>query len=160
MKNNFQKEKGIGLIEIIVCLTIIVITFWGFLELISYSLKIQEGSKAKIEAANLAVETIEAIRTIRNENWANLASLSLNTKYYPVILENKWVLTLTDPGPVNGIYNRWLVLEKVYRDTNDDINSLGTEDPETKRVIAFVEWNDRGQVKQTSLTTYLTNWVD
>lgn len=160
MKKNTQQQKGIGMIEVIVCLTIIAITFWGFLELVSYNLKIQDKCKAKIEAINLAVETIEAIRSVRNEDWNNLASLSLGIKYYPLISENKWTLTLTDPGPINGIYDCWLVLEKVYRDISDNISSSGIEDPETKKITAFVEWNDRGQIKQSSLTTYLTNWTD
>ena len=160
MKKNIQQQKGIGMIEVIVCLTIIVISFWGFLELISYNLKIQERNKAKIEATNLAVETIEAIRSIRDEDWNNLASLSLETRYYPVVSGNKWILTLTNPGPINGIYDCWVVLEKVYRDINDDISPSGIEDPETKKATAFIEWNDRGQIKQFNLTSYLTNWTD
>ena len=153
-------QKGIGLIEVIVCLTIIAISFWTFLELTKYNLRIQKQTQAKMEAMTLAAETIEALRSIRDEDWDNLASLSLETKYYPVISANKWALTSINPGSVNGIYDRWVVLEKVYRDVNDDISPSGMEDIQTKKITALVEWIDHGQTEQINLTTYLTNWPD
>jgi len=160
MKKNIHPQKGIGMIEVIICLTIIAISFWTFLELAKYNLKIQEQTQAKMEAMTLAAETIEAVRSIRDEDWSNLASLSLGTRYYPVISANKWTLTSINPGSINGIYDRWVVLEKVYRDGNDDISSSGTEDIQTKKITALVEWIDRGQTEQINLTTYLTNWID
>ena len=108
----------------------------------------------------LAVEIIEAVRSVRDEDWNNLASLSLGTRYYPVISTNKWVLVSINPGSVNGIYDRWVVLEKVYRDTDGDISPPGTEDIQTKKITALVEWIDHGQTEQINLTTYLTNWPD
>jgi len=160
MRKNIHPQKGIGMIEVIVCLAIIAISFWTFLELAKYNLRIQEQTQAKMEAMTLAAETVEAVRSIRDEDWNNLASLSLGTKYYPVISANKWTLVSTNPGSVNGIYNRWVVLEKVYRDANDDISPSGTEDIQTKKITALVEWIDRGQTEQINLTTYLTNWID
>jgi len=158
MKNSLQSQKGIGLIEILVGLSIISIVFLSFLVLAQYSLRAQEYSKSKIEAINLASEVIEANQSVRDENWNTLAALSLETQYYPVISGIKWTLTTTDPGLINGIYNRWVILERVYRDANDDINSSGIEDIQTRKATAFVEWNDHGQIKQINLITYLTNW--
>lgn len=160
MKINHQLQKGIGMVEIIVCIAIITIAFWGFLELTKYNLRIQEQNEAKMETINLAAEAIEAVRSVRDENWNNLSSLSLGIKYYPVISANKWTLTLTDPGPIIGPYNRWVILEKVFRDNNDDISAGGAEDTQTKKITAFVEWIDQTGTKQTHLTTYLTNWTD
>ncbi len=160
MKKNSKQQKGVGMVEIIVCLSIIAITFWGFLELARYHLKIQEQSEAKLEAVNLAAEAMEAVRSIRDENWDNLAFLSSATKYYPIISGNNWTLIDTNPGPINGIYERWVIFEKVYRDSSDDISPLGIEDPQTKKVTAIVEWNDHGQIKQFNLVTYLTNWTN
>ncbi|MCG2809034.1 MAG: hypothetical protein L6275_01700 [Candidatus Portnoybacteria bacterium] len=155
---NYKQQKGIGMIEVIVSLAVITTAFWGFLELAKFGLKIQEESQAKIEASGLASETIEAVRAARDENWDNLANLSFETRYYPIISENKWTLTPTNPGPINGIYDRWFVLERVYRDANDNIGSLGAEDFLTKKITATVEWNNREKTEQINLTTYLTNW--
>lgn len=158
MKKNLKNQKGISVIEIIVCLAIIMIAFWSFSGIAQYSLKIQEQSNAKIEAINLASEAIEAIRSVRNESWNNISSLLLETKYYPIISENKWILTLTDPGIISGTYDRSIIIEQVYRDINDNISESGTEDNQTKKITALVEWNDRGKTKQIDLITYLTNW--
>jgi len=153
-----QQQKGIGIIEVIICIAIITITFWSFTGIAKYSLKIQEQSKAKIEAINLASEAIEAVRSIRDESWDNISSLLLETKYYPIISENKWTLTLNNPGLINGTYSYSVTLERIYRDANDNISETGTEDNQTKKIIALVEWPDREETKQISLSTYLTNW--
>lgn len=158
MKKSLQQQKGIGLIEIIVSLAVIMIVFVSFLELAKYTMKIQEYNQTKIETINLAAGTIEAVRSNRNENWDNFAALLTGIKYYPVISGNKWTLTTTDPGLINQTYSRWIILETVYRDGNDDISASGIEDNQTRKITAVVEWIDRGETKQTTLTTYLTNW--
>ncbi len=158
MKKNYKTQKGISIIEVIVALSIIFVSFFSFLALAQYSLKFQDQSESKLEAINIAAETIEATRSVRNEDWNNFSSLSLDIPYYPVISSNKWTLSSTDPGSINGVYDRWVIIEKVYRDANDNISSSGTEDNQTKKITAFVEWNDRGQTKQINLVTYLTNW--
>ena len=160
MKKNIHSQKGIGMIEVIVCLAIIAISFWAFLELAKYNLRIQKQTQAKMEAMILVTETIEAVRSIRDEDWDNLASLSLETRYYPVISANKWTLTSINPGSINGTYNRWVILERVYRDASHDISPSGTEDIQTKKITALVEWIDHNQTEQVNLTTYLTNWPD
>ena len=158
MKKNHKSQKGISVIEVIVALSIIFVSFFSFLALAQYSLKFQDQSESKLEAINIAAETIEATRSVRNEDWNNFSSLSLDVPYYPVISSNKWTLSSTDPGSINGVYDRWVIIEKVYRDANDNISSSGTEDNQTKKITAFVEWNDRGKIKQIDLITYLTNW--
>jgi len=158
MKKNNKQQKGISVIEVVICIALVMITFWSFTGIAKYSLKIQEQSKTKIEAINLASEAIEAVRSIRNESWDNISILSLETKYYPIISGNKWILTLADPGLINGMYDRSIIIERVYRDANDNISESGTEDNQTKKITALVEWADRGQTKQIDLITYLTNW--
>lgn len=158
MIKKFKQQKGISVIEIVICIAIITIAFWSFTGITKYSLKIQEQSKTKIEAINLASEAIEAIRSIRDESWDNISILSLDTEYYPIISGNKWILTSSDPGLISGEYNRSIIIEQVYRDINDNISESGTEDNQTKKITALVEWDDRGQTKQIDLITYLANW--
>lgn len=158
MKKN--REKGIGMVEVIVSLAIIAIAFWSFYGLAVYSLVIQEQSKAKIEALNLSSEAIEAVRVVRNEDWSNLSSLTLETKYYPIISENKWVLSGTEPTLINGSYNRWVIIERVYRDSNDDISEVGMEDIQTKKITVTTEWTHRNKTNQITLVTYFTNHRD
>lgn len=154
-----KNQKGIGMVEIIVGLAVIAITFWAFFELARYNLKIQEQSRLKIEALSLATEAMESIRSIRDEDWTNIDSLVFGTQYYPTISTNKWTLSSTNPGPINGVHDRWITIERVFRDSNDDIAAAGIEDTETRKITAIVEWNDHGTIRDVSLTSYLTSWT-
>ncbi len=158
MKKTRCREKGISIIEAIVSLAIIAIAFWSFYGLAAYSLIIQEQNKSKIEALNLTSEAIEAVRCIKNEDWLNLSSLTPETKYYPIISENKWVLSDTEPGLINGSYNRWVIIGKVYRDSNDNISASGAEDDRTRKITAITEWTHRNKTNQIILATYFTNY--
>lgn len=154
-----KNQKGIGMVEIIVGLAVIAITFWAFFELARYNLKIQEQSRLKIEALSLATEAMESIRSVRDEDWTNINSLVFETQYYPTISTNKWTLSSTNPGPINGVHDRWITIERVFRDSNDDIAAAGIEDTETRKITAIVEWNDHGTIRDVSLTSYLTSWT-
>jgi len=159
MIKDYKKQKGIGMVEIIVGLAVIAVTFWAFFELARYNLKIQEQSRLKIEALSLATEAMEATRSVRDENWTNIDSLTSGTQYYPAISANKWTLSSTDPGPINGVYDRWITTETVFRDGNDDIAVAGVEDTKTRKITVIVEWNDHGTIRDITLTSYLTSWI-
>ncbi len=159
MIKDYKKQKGIGMVEVIVGLAVIAVTFWAFFELARYNLKIQEQSRLKIEALSLATEAMEATRSVRDEDWTNIDSLVLGTQYYPTISTNKWALSSTNPGSINGIYDRWITIEKVFRDGNDDIAAAGIEDSETRKITVIVEWNDHETIRDITLTSYLTSWT-
>ena len=160
MIKRYKNQKGIGMIEVIVSLAVIAITFWSFFELARYNLKIQEQSRFKIEALNLAAEAMEATRSVRDEDWNNIDPLVSGTRYYPAIAANKWTLSSTDPGAINGFYDRWVTVEEVFRDGNDDIAVAGVQDTETRKIIVIVEWNDHGTIRDITLTSYLTSWTN
>jgi len=160
MIKRYKNQKGIGMVEVIVSLAVIAITFWSFFELARYNLKIQEQSRFKIEALNLAAEAMEATRSVRDEDWNNIDPLVSGTRYYPAISANKWTLSSTDPGAINGFYDRWVTVEEVFRDGNDDIAVAGVQDTETRKIIVIVEWNDHGTIRDITLTSYLTSWTN
>ncbi len=157
MKKNF-KNQGFGLIEIMVVVAIVGLAFGALAGLGNYSLKISSRLKNQVIATNLAAETIEATKAVKDENWNILANLSLETPYHPEKTGSlqKWTL-------VNGSENfngflRQAVLNQVFRDANDDIAPTGTLDSNTKKITATVSWTEDGQNRQISLTAYLTNW--
>ena len=113
------------------------------------------------EATYLAEEAIETVKVLRNDGWAtNIAPLTNGTTYYSTLSGSDWTLTTTDPGPINNQYSRTIVVEEVYRDTNDDIASTGTLDVKTKKVTATVTWSEHGSTESVTLETYITNFRD
>lgn len=155
-----KKSKGVGLVEILIVLAVIGIGFLAIISFLIFSRGVTFQVGRNTEAVTLAEEGIEAVRSIRDEDWTtNIASLTSGTTYYPVISGDKWTLSTTDPGPISNLYTRTVVVEDVGRDGNDDIlSSGGTPDPNTKKVTATLSWTEATQSKQVVLTTYITNF--
>lgn len=152
----FNKNKGIALLEIVIVTAVIAVGFMSIIAFLVFSRGVTFKIARSTEATSLAEEAIEAVRTIRDESWL---SVSTAGTYYPVISVNKWILSSTDPGPINNLYTRTVVIEAVLRDGNSDISTSGNPDSDTKRVIATVSWSEAGNSKQVVLTTYITNFV-
>lgn len=155
-----MNSKGVGIIEIVVVVAIAGIALFGISGVSSYALGVMNDRKALLEASYLAEEGIEAIRSVRDENWSsNIAGLTMGTNYYSVVSGSKWILQTTNPGLINNRYARRAVFENVNRDGSDNIvTSGGTLDANTKKVTTYVSWSDRRGSQEISLVTYLTNW--
>lgn len=156
MKKNTQ--QGLGIIEIIVVVAVILFGFTAILQLFRLNIQSSMTSRENLQAHALLAEAIEAVRSVRDAGWINLSSLIPGVDYYPVISAGAWTLQTTNPGPIDG-FSRRVVLDQVRRDINSDIVTIGgTIDPDTLRVTAYIEWQSGGSAKTKNLVTYLTNW--
>lgn len=157
---NMNKSSGLGVIEIVVVIAVIITVFAGLLQLSSLEVRIQAQAREEYKAYILARETIEATRFVRDESWVTFFALTPNTLYYPVVSGSSWVLSPTDPGGIDG-FTRKVTLQEVFRDSNDDIAPFGNLDLDTRRVEVIVEWVSRGgDLRSITLETYLTNWQE
>lgn len=156
VRSVFRKEKGIGLLEILIASIVIVIGLLAIISFLIFSRGITFRVARSTEATSFAEEAIEAVRSMRDESWS---SVSTPGTYYPEIAGNKWTLSIADPGPLNNLYTRIVVIEDVLRDANDDISSSGANDTNTKKVTATVVWQESSNNRQVVLTTYITNFV-
>jgi prepilin-type N-terminal cleavage/methylation domain-containing protein len=156
-----KNKKGFGLIEILIVLGVIGIAFVALVAFLINSSGTIFRVTRNTEAVSLAEEAIEGVRSLRDESWTtNIATLVEGTTYYPVISGNKWTLTTTDPGVVNNLYTRIVVIEGVNRDVNDDIAVAGTDDPNTKQVTVTVNWSETQSSQNVTIDTYVTNFLD
>ena len=157
-----KKQKGFGLIEILIVGSVIGIGFVGLVAFLVNS----SGTTFKItrntEAVSLAKEGMEAVRSLRDESWKlNIKDLLTGTTYYPKIDIDKWTLVLVDPGLVNGLYTRTVVIDSVDRDViNADIVPSGTLDNNTKRITVTVTWKENQKTEDVTIETYITNFLD
>ena len=155
-----KNTKGFGLIEILIVVGIMGIAFVGLVAFLINSSGIIFQVTRNTEAVALAEEGVEGVRSLRDEGWTtNIATLTESATYYPVISANKWTLTTTDPGTVNNLYTRTVVIEGVNRDVNDDIAVAGTDDPNTKEVTVKVIWKVGQDVQDVTIVTYITNFL-
>lgn len=162
MKEKYlEKNKGIGLVEILIVTAVLGVGLLAVISFLIYSRGVTFQVARTVEATSIAEEGIEAVRVMRDDGWTtNIATLDAGTPatYYPVVSADKWTLTTTDPGPINNLYTRTVVVEQVGRDGADEIlSSGGTIDPNTKKVTATVTWTENGRNKQVQLVAYITN---
>lgn len=163
MKLPIKNEKGFGLIEMIIVCGIVVMTFVVFMRAEVSALRLFRTQQENMESSLLAAEALEAVRSVRDESWtatiawrtqSPLTSPSL--RYYPVVISGKWSLATSSPGLVNGIYDRYVIFEKVSRNGSDAIvSSGGTDDAGTRKVTARVDW---GGAKSMSVISYISNF--
>lgn len=71
-----RKTKGFGLIEVLIASTIIVMTISSLTFVARGALTSTDRTQDRIQAANLAAEGIEIVRTIRDTNWIDRIPLT------------------------------------------------------------------------------------
>ncbi|MEI6532827.1 MAG: hypothetical protein WCO06_03240 [Candidatus Roizmanbacteria bacterium] len=134
-----MSKSGVVLVEILVAIALMFMLLpaliTGFVA--SREGKTQEGNR--LMATALLRESKDALRTIRETSWTNLAT---NGTYYPRIIgSTSWSL-VTGTETVNG-FTRKIEISDVLRNSNNIIvENSGTIDPSTKKIISTVSWND------------------
>lgn len=154
---------GVGIIEVIGILAIVTIGLFALNELIAFNFGVTSKGIFQERALALAQEGVEVMTILRNQSWSGeIDSLIVGTSYYPQFNSgtNTWSLTTTPPPLINGIFNRSIVIEDVYRDASNNIATSGTLDPNTKKITVTVSWTSQGQIKTVTVPTYLTNFLN
>ncbi|MDP2664494.1 MAG: type II secretion system protein [bacterium] len=166
----FNRNRGISVIEILIVVAIIGIALSSILGVATLSLRQVADTDLEARAQALAKETMEAMMNYRDGNtwdtddplnlYDGLGIVELNTAYYPKMSSDvpaKWQLVQGEEQAEN--LTRTVEFQSVSRDSNSDIvQTGGTIDPNTKKILATVSWQDRGSSRQVSLQMYLTNW--
>ncbi len=142
---NFNKiniTTGFTIIEILIACAIISASSFAIVSAVHKGIQVSNQALRQVQAGLILEEGAEAVKTIRDNSWATISSLSLNTTYYLSFntSTNLWSLTTTAPSAIDGIFTRTVVFSEVLRDSNDDIASSGTTDTRTKKVTVSVSF--------------------
>jgi len=148
------KSAGFGIIEIIVAMSIMIIIAATGASTVLHSFSSNRLGGEETQATLFAQEGVEAVRSIKNQDWANLSMGTYG-------LDNSggtW--TLSGSSETEGKYTRQIVISQVQRDSNGDIvDSGGTVDPDTLKATSQVDWEFTPTRNNTvTLVTYLSNF--
>jgi Tfp pilus assembly protein PilV len=163
MKPVFSKQtkKGFALVEAVISISILalVLTVLGVVG--SSLLKSSLDNNARVQAAYLSEEGLEATRLIRDQGWtANIAPYASGSNFYLHFDGSSWNATSTNIF-IDNTFERKVTLTEVRRDSSQHIvSSGGTVDPNIKKVTVSVSWNSRGATSTRSVSTYLANVFD
>ena len=116
----------------------------------------------EVQARALLLENLEALRSIRERNWEELAEDS----YYLDSSSGRWELVSSNEGETVGPFTRRIEILPAYRDQTDLLVDAGDPgarlDPSTKRIQATITWHvlrDRSLTVDAYLTRYLDNLI-
>ena len=161
MINVKKNNRGFGLVEIIVGLSILAVSFFTLVLVGRNVTKLSFSTTKGLQAAFLLEEGTEVVRSIRDRGWnANLSALSGTTSFAFDTANSRWTVTTT-PEIIDGIFYRSVAISPVSRDFSDDIVlSGGTPDPGTKKITVVVSWKTNLATTSLSASTYLTNYFN
>ncbi len=150
-------SRGFSLVELIIGLAIVTIVFIAVFTAYSRFLAIELEVPHQIKGSFLLEEGLETMRFMRDGGWdTNIATLSTTSVYQLYWTGATWQATTT-PQVIGGLFYRTLSISDVKRDSNDDIASVGTYDPNTKRIDVSVSWPSRTGTTTKTAATYLTD---
>lgn len=153
--NKFS-QKGISIVEIIIAISILsaVVAFIGY----SITLYIDARDRMLSDTVSLYLieEGYELARSIRDEDWNDLDTLTLDTEYGFDVDASSIGVDL-NPEIINGAYRRTFELRALYRDSDGDVVASTTTgsavDTEGREILITV-----GSEKSTStMKAIITN---
>jgi len=145
-----------SLIEILVAVAVGVILVGSSTILIGVSLRSYDSIKLHLQSNMLIRQKAEAIQALARNDWHSIYSLNKESDYEISLLENTWVISSgQEIDTINDIpYKRYFQVYNVTRDANGNIAETGTNDPNTQKVIIFVDYGN-DYVNSSSVSFYL-----
>ena len=159
MKKLFNNKKGFTLIEVLIACSIMSLITISVMSAATKGIQLSNRALKQVQANLLLEEGAEAVKSIRDDNWNTISSLSPDTNYYLSFdtNTNKWFLVSNPTSAIDGTFTRVIVFSEVYRDNNDDIAETGALDIGTKKVSITVSWTSAGVVVSKEINFYITN---
>lgn len=164
MTYNFKKNKNRGalLFELLIVISLLAVILSIGANAVFLSIKGNKVSGERDVASALASESLEAVRSVAEEDWQNIYSLTKGSHYYPTETNGKWLLTTPGDETVNintAVYKRYVIISNVSRDslTRNIQNSYLSvnDDPSTQKITVRVEWTGGNPIE---ISEYFFRW--
>lgn len=161
-KKNSKKNGGALLLELLVVISLLAIILSVGANAVFLSTRSNKVSGENDVASSLAFESLEAVRSIVEEDWQNIYGLVKDTgHYYPIQSAGKWIIATGEETINSGdiTYTRYITVSNVSRDsiTRDveDIYSQVDDDPSTQKVSVTVSWPNGNPI---TISGYFFRW--
>ena len=153
-------KGGFALLEALVSAGILSTVLAGAIGALLISTQSASTNGARVEAAYLADEGIEAVRILRDNGWgANIAGHAPSEAFYLEWDGATWVATTTN-SLIDNIFERSIELADVYRNGSEQIAENGSLDSDTKLITVTVSWQSSDATSSRTLSAYITNLFD
>lgn len=159
--NTRAKNFGFSIIEVLVAIGVILVSFTGAMGLINKSLAFHDLAYSRLIASYLAQEGIEIVRNIRDNNfiqnttWNNGLTIGDYQVQYNDLQLRPYTGENLKLDTVNGVYN-YDSGQLTRYNRKIIINQI---DSEHIRVQSVVSWNNRGGQFEIIVEDHLYNWL-
>jgi len=134
-----RQQLGLSLVEAILAIAIFAILVSGLAGSLVYGQFNTSLAGARDRATFVAEEGLEAVRSIRDDNFSNLS----DGTHGLTVSENQW--TFSGSSDTTDVFTRAIIISSV--------------DTYTKNITSTVTWDQTNERSGSiSLTTYLTDW--
>ena len=140
-------NRGLSVVELIVASAIILIIFVALIASTNLYYSSAFTTLRDVEATYITEEGMEIVRYLKDQNWSKIGQLSTTTTYYLIWTGTDYATT-TVPTYTSDFFLRRVTVADVKRDGNSDIATVGTYDPETKRITVTTTY-----VREQATTT-------
>ena len=151
-------QKGISLVEVIIASAIIGVSMIYISNVYTNFLTLSLENTAKVQAVFILDEGVEALKTMRNYSWSQIASTTAATDYYLVWQSGRWQATTTKII-IDDTFVRKFTVSPVNRDaaTLNIVTTGGVPNTDTKIINLDVSWNYKGATSSKSTSFYIFN---
>ncbi len=151
-----NRRKGAILVEALVGASILVV-FISALALAHQTFLVRSSmSIEQTQASLLAEEGVEIIKYLRDKDWGSHFVGAGANGPYSFAWDQEW--TTTTPNVyIDEKFLRTYTSEIVKRNASFNIASVGTDDPNTRKVTVSVDWLRKGATTTRTMSTYITN---
>jgi type II secretory pathway pseudopilin PulG len=142
------KSKGQSLVELLVAMGLASLLIPAILIGITASRGGRAQHDQRVQAVSMLKDAQEAVRSIGQRGWSGIAT---NGTFHPVISGSVWTLSSGSTN-ANGFTTSVVITDALRNSSGAIVNSGGTPDPATKKVVTTVSWNTpiNSQVSATS----------
>jgi type II secretory pathway pseudopilin PulG len=158
--NPYIGTRGVTVVEVMVSLFIMLLVFTFVGQTFTLFFRAQERALQHTQALFFAEEGIEILKYIRDDDWMEIDSRTVGTRYYLSVASTTVGITTT-PEVIDGRYTRSFILRSGYRSASNDLvpstASGASIDGDTYIVESYVAW---GSGEEVELQSILTNIHD
>lgn len=161
MKKYIKEQicRGFTLIEVLMAIALFMTLTISLVETSHLSVKASQTSRLRVQAVTLARETMEAVLSVRANNFGSLNE----GVHHPQINQGQWALV--DGSDMVEGFERRVEIYKVQRQLSCGgervcpiVESGGVVDPVTFRAKVFIKWQEGQEQQQLNLESLLTFW--
>jgi len=162
-----NKEKTAGgfmILEVIMGVALAAIILLAFTTLIYKSLSMGIYTLGSLKAQLYASEMVEVARELERSNWAEISSTPCTpaSPCHPEENSGLWTIISGTEALDSSTYTRSFYVEDVYRNQaffpNEIVTTGGVDDPNTKKIVATVLWNNSGAIETFNTESYIYNY--